>query len=278
VHAFSGGEGKWRDGFSEAARAAEYREMYDLTAHLLRTYNKSGKTFYLGHWEGDGFLRGSVAVENDAKVTPEAVQGMADWLNTRQRAVDDAKHDIVHEGVQVWHYTEVNHVKLAMQGRPALVNRVLPRTNVDLVSYSSYDTEDDPAMLKAALNFIESKLPPKPRLTGRRVFIGEYGFPAARFSPEEQAGRSRAVIRAGLEWGAPFILYWELYNNEIGANGEQRGFWLIDDHGVKQPVYETHRRFLEWARGFVTKSQARAGQPPSDGDFRAAAVQALDGP
>jgi len=46
--------------------------------------------------------------------------------------------------VQVWHYTEVNHVKLAMQGRPALVNEVLPKTTVDLVSYSSYDTAHDP--------------------------------------------------------------------------------------------------------------------------------------
>ena len=30
--------------------------MYDLTHYLLTNYNNSGKTFYLGHWEGDGYL------------------------------------------------------------------------------------------------------------------------------------------------------------------------------------------------------------------------------
>jgi hypothetical protein len=250
--------------------------MYDLTAHLLRTYSGSDKTFYLGHWEGDGWLRGSVAPENDAKVTPLAVQGLADWLNTRQRAVDNAKCDTPHQGVQVWHYTEVNHVKLAMQGRPALVNEVLPKTTVDLVSYSSYDTAHDPALLKAALGFIEAKLPPKLGITGRRVFIGEYGFPAIRHTPAETDRLSRQVICAGLEWGCPFVLYWELYNNEVDSDGKQRGFWMIDDQGVKQPIYETHRSFYEWARRFVADALARTGRVPSDAEFRRAAVHFLD--
>ena len=43
--------------FKPAEPDLEYREMFDLTAHLLRTYSGSGKTFYLGHWEGDWHLR-----------------------------------------------------------------------------------------------------------------------------------------------------------------------------------------------------------------------------
>ena len=272
AHTFAGGEGRWRRGFSRAAAEAQYRELHDFVTHLLKTYRGSGKIFYLGHWEGDGWLRGTVAPENDAKVTPEAAQGMADWLNTRQRAVDDAKRDTPSAGVQVWHYTEVNHVKLAMLGRPALVNRVLPRTAVDLVSYSSYDTQSDPRMLKAALSYIESQLPAKPGITGRRVFIGEYGFPRVYHTPEEQDRHARAVIRAGLEWGAPLILYWELYNNEVEPGGKQRGFWLIDDQGVKQPVYETHRRLLERGRRLVAETSVTAGQPVSHDSFRRAAL------
>ncbi len=275
AHTFGGGEGRWRKGFSKAAAEAEHREIYEFTTHLLKTYRGSGKIFYLGHWEGDGWLRGTVAAENDVKVTPEAAQGMADWLNTRQRAVDDAKRDTPPHGVQVWNYTEVNHVKLAMQGRPALVNRVLPKANVDLVSYSSYDTQADPQMLKAALTYIESQLPPKPGITGRRVFIGEYGFPKVFHTPEEQARRSRAVMTAGIEWGCPLILYWELYNNEVDATGRQRGFWLIDDQGAKQPVYESHRQFLERARQHVAAVTQTNGRPPSHQVFRAEALRLL---
>lgn len=277
VHSFTGcHDAGWRKGLGAEAKANEYKEMYDLVCYLLKTYTGTGKTFYLGHWEGDGWLRGTVAKENDVKVTPQAVQGMADWLNIRQQAVDAAKRDTPHKQVQVWHYTEVNHVWLAMQGRKALVNEVLPKTSVDLVSYSSYDTASDPAKLKAALSFIESKLPPKPGLTGRRVFIGEYGFPSNKCSPAEQDALSRQVMRAGLEWGCPFVLYWELFNNEVEPDGRQRGFWMIDDHGAKQPVYRTHEQFYRWAQSQVAESLKAKQRPPTYNEFRQAAVKFLD--
>jgi hypothetical protein len=267
---------RWRKGLSAETAAGEYREIYDLARHLLGTYRGTGKTFYLGHWEGDGLLRGSIDAANDARADEIACRGMADWLTARQRAVDDAKRDTPHDGVQVWHYTEVNHVRLAMQGRPAVVTRVLPLTNVDLVSYSCYDTQDDPRLLKAALSFIEKQLPPKPGIAGRRVFIGEYGFPAIRHTPRQQDRLARQVIRAGLEWGAPLILYWELYNNEVEADGRQRGYWLIDDKGVKQPVYDTHASFLAWARDAAAATKRQSGRPPSAAEFRAAAIDFLD--
>lgn len=270
AHAFSNSHEAWRGGFPASAREAEYREIRDLAESLLKTYSGSGKTFYLGHWEGDGLLRGSVAKENDAKVTPEAVGGMTEWLNCRQRAIDDAKRETPHANVNVWHYTEVNHVLLAMdEGRPAMANRVLPQASVDFVSYSCYDTQNDPALLKRALDYIEAKLPAKPGIAGKRVFIGEYGFPAARHSPEEVDRLSRRVMRAGIEWGCPFVLYWEIYNNEVGPDGKQIGFWMIDDKGVKQPVYETHRRFYEWA------GKLAPGQGGGSSEFRTAAVEFL---
>jgi len=73
------------------------------------------------------------------------------------------------------------------------------------------------------------------------VFIGEYGFAAQGITPKEQDVRTRQVMRAGLKWGCPFVLYWEMYNNEVGKSGDQTGFWLIDDHNTKQPVYFTHQ-------------------------------------
>ncbi len=62
----------------------------------------------------------------------------------------------------------------------------IPKVNLDFVSYSSYDTEHNPTDLRKALDYLESKLPTKDGIAGKRVFIGEYGFPAERFTPEQQ--------------------------------------------------------------------------------------------
>jgi hypothetical protein len=248
---------------------AETEKVYELTCDLLKTYSGTGKTFYLGHWEGDWLLRGTGNTKDEDEVTPSKIQKMIDWLNARQEAVDKAKRDTPHRGVEVWHYTEVNLVKLAMAGKKTMTRDVLPKADVDFVSYSAYDTQKSPEELKAALDFIESKLPPKPGITGKRVFIGEYGFPSCWHSPEEQDRLSRQVMRAGLEWGCPFVLYWEMYNNEVDKDGKQRGFWLIDDKGVKQPIYHTHRQFYEKARKFV------AERKPTAEEFRRHAVTLL---
>src|ERR1035437_7176644 len=153
--------GWWLKGFSAEDQDKEYREVYAFVAHLLKTYNGTGKTFYLGHWEGDWHLRPDLNMQTDAAVTPESIQGMIDWLNTRQKAIDDAKRRTPHHGVQVYHYTEVNHVSaVSMAGRPSVTNRVLPQTSVDYVSYSTYDSlADIPNKIPRALDYIEAKLP-----------------------------------------------------------------------------------------------------------------------
>lgn len=275
----------WKDGLSAEEGENEYMEVYDFVCHLLKTYSKSGKRFFLGHWEGDGLLRKSVSKEDDAKMTPEKIAGMIAWLNVRQKAVDDAKRDTAHEGVEVWHYTEVNHVMLAKdEGRPALVNKVLPSVPVDYVSYSGYDTTNrgEPVRIKAAMDYIESQLSPKPWIKGKRVFLGEYGFQAlvgktlTPRSPEKSNELSLVVMKAGIEWGCPFVLYWELYNNEVTPDGRQIGFWMIDDKGEKMPVYHSHARYYEWARKFVADHLSKNGAVPDDATFRKQAVAFLD--
>ena len=282
THTFCNNGKGWHNGFSKEAQDAEYREVYDLAAHLLKTYSGTGKTFYLGHWEGDGMMRGTVDKANDAKVTPTAVQGMIDWLNVRQRAVDDARRETPHHDVQVWNYTEVNHVVIARdEGRPAVVNKVLPFVNVDFVSYSAYDTSNFPESknIKSALDYIESKLKPKPGISGKRVFIGEYSYEILnQHTPQQQDELSRIVMRAGLEWGCPFVLYWEIYSNVVSPEGKQRGAWMIDDKGIKQPVFLTHQRFLQQARQYVEATIKKTGQPPTNEDYRRAAARFLDEP
>ena len=268
----------WHEGFSQENRDREYREIRDLVTHLLETYRGTGKTFFLGHWEGDWHLRPDLKTDTDEQVTAGALQGMIDWLNVRQQAVDDAKRDVPHEGVQVYHYTEVNRVTdLSMEGRPSVAHSVLPKTNVDYVSYSTYDALDDIAnKLPLALNYLESKLPPKAGISGKRIFIGEYGFAAHTYPELERVLRSLQVMRIGLEWGCPFVLCWQMYNNEF-KDGHENGYWLIDDNGVKQPLWHTHQRFYQKSRRCLADFQHQEGRLPTSEEFRRLALAILDG-
>jgi len=275
-------EGAWSRGLKPAEVIAEYRQVYDLAVHLLKSYSGTGKSFYLGHWEGDNMLRGSIEKEGDAKMADAVrVQGFIAWLMIRQQAVDNAKRDTPHHDVNVWHYTEVNHPTISLrEGRPSIANRVLPFVPIDFVSYSAYDGQEDPKLLRDTLDYLESKLKPKPNITGKRVFIGEYGFwtqkdGIPKNTPQQQNDRSLEVIRVALEWGCPFILYWQFYNNELDAGGSHRGFWMIDDKGVKQPIYETHRRYYDWSKMHVAEFKQRTGRRPTDTEFRTAALDYL---
>lgn len=255
--------------FKVEERAVEYREMYDFACHLLKTYGGTGKSFFLGHWEGDWHLRPHF---DPKQPFPENFEkNFVAWLTVRQQAIDDAKRDTPHEGVWLWHYTEANLVQPFLKGGQCLTNDILPQVDVDYVSYSCYDSlqhviRDD---LFAALGHIESKLQPKAGIQGKRVFMGEYGFPARRYSPEEMNRKSLEAMIAGIEWGCPFVLYWELYDNE-GTAEKPGGFWMINEKNEKQPVWETHRRFFEWARGYKEANAAA-----TDAMFRAAAVDWL---
>ncbi|MBE7190453.1 glycoside hydrolase family 43 protein, partial [Jatrophihabitans endophyticus] len=269
-------DGAKDDPFNPARLPEEYRQIHDLTRDLLARYRGTGKTFYLGNWEGDWHL---LHTNPDYVPGEEETRRMVDWVNTRQRAVDDAKRETAPDGVNVFYYLEANRVADAMAGRPRVANTVLPHTPVDYVSYSSYDAihGDIEADLPRALDYLAAQMPPKPGVpAGRRVFIGEYGFPSIVCGPERQDALSRRVLRTALRWGCPFALYWEMYNNEV-KDGVQQGYWLVDDHGTRQPVYDTHRRFLEQARAYVAGFLEREGRVPTREEFGQAAPAWLDG-
>jgi hypothetical protein len=257
--------------FAAARLGAERQELYDLTRHLLTAYNGTGKSFYLGNWEGDWLL---TRMDPSCAPTADAVKSMIDWAHTRQKAVDDARRETPHANVHVYYYVEVNRVRDAMEGKVRVANKVLPRTNPDFVSYSSYDSQtgDVEKKFAEALDYLQAQLAPKPVIPGKRVFIGEYGMPLLGNSAEAQDRLARHVMRAGLRWGCPFVLYWEMYNNEITPDGRQRGFWLIDDHGIKQPVYFTHQKFYQQARAYVADFTASNRHTPSREEFGLAAL------
>jgi hypothetical protein len=270
AYCFSTGlDAYWADGMSTSERQKEYAEMYEFTHHLLTTYNGSGKSFYLGHWEGDWYLLPGYGTTNNP--SPTAIQGMRDWLNTRQQAVDDANRATPHTNVSVFVYAEVNRVRDAMDhgtnSNRRLVNTVLPAvTNLDFVSWSSYDGQDLPASeLVQTLNYIESQLSTNKAavISGRRVFVGEYGWGGSRAS-DAQEPLTRLFIRNLLNWGARFILFWEIYNNE-----PDRSYWLIDSTGRRTPCYSLHERYANQARLQVAQFLQDKARLPSDSEFAA---------
>ncbi|MGA1237892.1 MAG: hypothetical protein ACO34E_13645, partial [Limisphaerales bacterium] len=211
--------------------------------------------------------------------TPTATQGMIDWLNLRQQAVDDAMQAVPHSNVAVYHYTEVNRVRDAMINPPSsnqrIVNAVLPHVpNLDFVSWSSYDGMNLPTSeLHATLDYIEAHLSTNKAsaLPGRRVWIGEYGWGGSRNSSEQEPP-TRRYIQQLLPWSPRFILFWEMYDNESKA------YWLIDSNNSKTPCYYLHKRFINAAKLRAAQFLETHQRLPSDTEFSTLTTPLLEQP
>jgi len=264
-------DGYWRNGITDEQKKDEQRQFYELAKYLLTEYKGTGKTFVLQHWEGDWMARGNF----DAKVEPppSALANMVEWLNARQAGVNQARQEVEQQfvswasspredaakiaatrqlGVHVYHATEVNLVVQSMRnGLAGVVNKVLPHTQLDLVSYSAWDSAtshySDPNVLRDALDFIAANAPDSPAFGNRNVYLGEFGMPENQYKPEQIQTAMKNAVQTGLKWGCPYIVYWQLYCNElkdpnakppVKSNDAVRGFWLIRPDGTKSWTWD----------------------------------------
>jgi hypothetical protein len=200
----------------------------------------------------------------------------------------------------------VNHVRLAREkGVKRMVNSVLPHTRyTDYVSVSAYDTQalgnwrrpyDAPSLrttLFADLDFVEKHLPERP-IAGKRVGIGEIGFPLVyvmnrhrRYRSSEGAAeliQARLALEnamVNLEWGTPFWLWWAVHNNEPNTIREYPyrylGFGVIDqDSGRKRRLWHELKSYNDWAKRFMASERANTGHDASADVFRTAAIDWL---
>jgi hypothetical protein len=67
--------GWWRRGFSPENQEKQYQEIRAFVSHLLKTYSGTGKTFFLGHWEGDWHLRPNLKWDSDSNKDVTAESG-----------------------------------------------------------------------------------------------------------------------------------------------------------------------------------------------------------
>jgi hypothetical protein len=249
-------DGYWRNGITDEQKRDEQRQFYELTKHLLTEYKGTGKTFVLQHWEGDWMIRGNFDAK--AEPTPLAIQSMIDWLNARQAGVNQARQEVGEQGVHVYHATEVNLVVQSMRnGSAGVTNRVLPQTQLDLVSYSAWDSATshyaDPNVLWDALDFIAANAPDSPAFGSHNVYLGEFGMPENNYSLAQLQTAIPNAVQTGLKWGCPYIVYWQLYCNElkdpkttppVKTNDAVRGFWLIRPDGTKSWVWDYFQDLL----------------------------------
>jgi len=115
---------EWRNSGYEDGSGAKttYDQFYELTKHLLTTYNKTGKRFYLGNWEGDWMFQ-----TTDFKFPGSyKINGFIEWYKTRDKAIKDAIKDTPHENVYVYSYLELNSAATNAYGGHVLGNIVLP--------------------------------------------------------------------------------------------------------------------------------------------------------
>lgn len=227
----------WANGISDAEKADEQQQFHALAKYLLTAYRGTGKTFILQHWEGDWAIRGHYDSEKDP--VPGAFEGMAAWLNARQAGVDQARGEVSANDVHVYHAAEVNLVLISMNnGRPGVTNRVLPHTNLDLVSYSCWDAVSKGEELRRALDYIAAQMPDRAPFGNKNVYLGEYGWPESDAPMETVQAAVRNAVNTAIDWGCPYAIYWETYCNEpkrkpVEKNEDARGFWLIKPDGSK---------------------------------------------
>jgi hypothetical protein len=238
-------EAYWRKGITDEQKKDEQRQFYELAKYLLTQYRGTGKTFVLQHWEGDWLVRGNY--KGDQEPSPAALANMVKWLNARQAGVDQARREVRSRDVHVYHAAEVNRVVQSMRtGFPNMVNKVLPHAPVDLVSYSAWDSAtahySDPNVLREALDFISANAPDSADFGNRNVYLGEFGMPENVYSLDKVQKAIPNAVRTALDWGCPYIVYWQLYCNElkdpnavvpVQSNDAVRGFWLIRPDGTK---------------------------------------------
>jgi hypothetical protein len=272
----------WKSGISAADEQAIYDEMYNFVSYLLKTYDNSGKTFFIGNWEGDWLL-----IPNyDRTVTPspESLANMTKWFQIRQRAIDDAKQAATAKNVFVYHYIEANLVLKGMNGEPCVAESVIPNVDIDLISYSSYEAiknktyDQKKTDLTAIFNYLESKLKPKASIPfARRVFIGEYGYQANASKPEtfqKQYDETKEIMKITFELNLPFALHWQMYNNEY-ENGVSKEMSLINEAGQKTRQYTLHQNFYKAMNTYLKDEKQKNNRYPTTVEYRTKAIQVL---
>jgi len=215
-------------------------------------------------------------------------QGMCDWINTRQEAVEEARRECGTHGVRVVNAFEVNWVpsmkdlaagKMYTKSRPLVVDMVVPKTHCDLYSLSSWETwspgtEDS---VFDRLQYLATKAPHNGIFGTNNLMLGEFGAHENGFeNPQKNypiylgdtSGAAfyalHLMVNAALRAGVRYIIHWEINDNDLRLGGKHEGKglppgvmataqqcvgnWLIRPDGSHVPTYDYFKGLFDAER------------------------------
>lgn len=97
-----------------------------------------------------------------------------------------------------------------------MINEVIPYIELDMVSYSSYDTQKDPENFRAALQYMmqqhnRTKASPE---GASAIFVAEFGMGENTAPNSTIVETIENVVNEALAFGCPYVMYWETLGNE----------------------------------------------------------------
>ena len=230
--------------YTTANVAALIKEYSDFTLYLYQTYRNTHKRFILSSWEGDNAVYCGAAQryatdsvfraecsrylsEYSGNQSPEeSIRGLTLWFQFVQQGIDDGRRRALDLGIgakRVYFAPEFSAVHILHDaGFKSVLYDVLPKLAFDYVSYSSYESINQPEPDKALiadLNLIQDII------GSNAIILGEVGFAQSAWGRDRVIARLDSVINAGVSWGVSYIFHWNVYDQSV-----------IDDFGIYDVV------------------------------------------
>jgi len=210
---------------------ADTQEIANLVTYLLTTFQGTGKTFIIKNWEGDNAMAGNTALE----------PAMLQWLNARHNGVIQGRAAAgAVTGVTVHDAAEFNLISpvKANPTQPCMLKDIIPYVNSDMISYSSYDTTNNPltdslySAITSDVALIRSMIP-----VGKPLMIGEFGYVANVGSPPfyypDPGVREQTANLAFLDAGASPVFTWVIEDGQVS----DKGMGLVEPSGAYSPMW-----------------------------------------
>jgi hypothetical protein len=222
-------------GFLAANRQSVFDEYEQLTEEIMRRESGSGRTFVIGHWEGDNQVYCGSSYKylvNDAERTKcqsqnpaERLAGLTEWLRIRQEAIamgrDRAKKagatgvEVLHavEFNSLFHFRSVAGADIRQKDYHGVLDTVVPRVKPDLCSYSAWESLN-PDRVGKDLKLILKECAPA------RLIIGELGYEPGGEHKDPTKDYLKAIAAISkFRGGVTAVYFWEAFQKGFGIFG-----------------------------------------------------------